>query len=512
MDLNLKRQQVCFNETVYSGTTEQSIDCDITLPDYCPDILRILKCVILPGITSSQVVGERITAEGGARIRVLYVSETNALRSFEQNVPFSKYVEAKQLPENPCISVKAKTEYVNCRVVNQRRIDIHGSVSISINAVKAKQFNLIGGAEGVGIQLKCGKRAVSCASGSAERSFTLGESAEIGQSKPDVLQILRTEAFVSAQDAKVINNKILLKGSMDLKTVYCADTDESQPEVIEHSMPISQIIEVDGITEGCVTDICCDVTSLDVQPKPDSDGKMRLLDINARINVSVSGSRESEVPLLTDAYSTEYELETECQTIELPRLREVVNDAFLCRGTIKSESASFSKILDIWSGGINYAVSQEDGKLKITGAALISVIFLDSDGNISFAEKPLDIEYSCEVKCGGDETVKANPFITSTGVDFVLNSDKELDVRLELKITGVITSFATCRIITSLTPDEERPKNSAAAALTIYFSECGESVWGIARRYNTTVKAIMQENQLEGETINEKRMLLIPGV
>ena len=36
--------------------------------------------------------------------------------------------------------------------------------------------------------------------------------------------------------------------------------------------------------------------------------------------------------------------------------------------------------------------------------------------------------------------------------------------------------------------------------------------WDIARRYNTTVEAVEQENGITGETVAQKCMLLIPGV
>ena len=43
MDFEVLRQAVCVNELIYEGSVEQSVDSDLTLPDYCPDILRILK-------------------------------------------------------------------------------------------------------------------------------------------------------------------------------------------------------------------------------------------------------------------------------------------------------------------------------------------------------------------------------------------------------------------------------------------------------------------------------------
>lgn len=69
------RQAVCVNELIYEGSVEQSVDSDLTLPDYCPDILRILKCTVTPRVTGSQVSGERITVDGTVLVRLIYVGE-----------------------------------------------------------------------------------------------------------------------------------------------------------------------------------------------------------------------------------------------------------------------------------------------------------------------------------------------------------------------------------------------------------------------------------------------------
>ena len=50
------------------------------------------------------------------------------------------------------------------------------------------------------------------------------------------------------------------------------------------------------------------------------------------------------------------------------------------------------------------------------------------------------------------------------------------------------------------------------ASLVIYFSDPGESIWDIARKYNTTVEKIAVENSLTDDVMRERRMLLIPCV
>ena len=62
-----------------------------------------------------------------------------------------------------------------------------------------------------------------------------------------------------------------------------------------------------------------------------------------------------------------------------------------------------------------------------------------------------------------------------------------------------------------LEPDEENPKQrQQTAALTLYFADQGERVWDIARRYSTSVDAVMRENGLENDRLSERGMLMIP--
>ena len=67
-------------------------------------------------------------------------------------------------------------------------------------------------------------------------------------------------------------------------------------------------------------------------------------------------------------------------------------------------------------------------------------------------------------------------------------------------------------MMTDITLDEEHPKNRGDAALVIYFADSGEKLWDIAKRYNTSPTEIASVNELETETLDNGRMLLIPRV
>ena len=103
MELQLKRQSVAINETLCRTTVEQPIECDALLPDYCPDIVKILRCEVTPILTGNQVSGSQLTVDGVAAARVFYLSDAGCLRSAEYKIPFSRVVEIKPSSSRPGI-------------------------------------------------------------------------------------------------------------------------------------------------------------------------------------------------------------------------------------------------------------------------------------------------------------------------------------------------------------------------------------------------------------------------
>ena len=71
MDFNVRKDYISVCETAFQGSAEHSVDCDVTLPEYMPDIVRILRCSAVPGIQTHQITGDRITAECECLVRVL---------------------------------------------------------------------------------------------------------------------------------------------------------------------------------------------------------------------------------------------------------------------------------------------------------------------------------------------------------------------------------------------------------------------------------------------------------
>ena len=134
MELKINRATVPVADIIFEGIQEQSVELDYILPDYYPDIFRLIRCETVPVITSWNISGERLTYELRCDIRVIYCSEdSNVPQCISQRRSFSKTVELGKACDTPVVKLLPKAEHANCRVVNKRRLDMRGAVSVKIS-------------------------------------------------------------------------------------------------------------------------------------------------------------------------------------------------------------------------------------------------------------------------------------------------------------------------------------------------------------------------------------------
>ncbi|MDE5859716.1 MAG: DUF3794 domain-containing protein, partial [Oscillospiraceae bacterium] len=109
MDFKVNREEIASAEVIFDDTQEQSVELDYVLPDYFPEIFKIIKCMTVPKILSYDVSGDRLTYEMAVCIRVLYCSEnSSAVQSVEQKLNYTKTVEFGRTASCPRVSISPK--------------------------------------------------------------------------------------------------------------------------------------------------------------------------------------------------------------------------------------------------------------------------------------------------------------------------------------------------------------------------------------------------------------------
>lgn len=512
MDFKVLQEAVCVNREMFSGSAEQPIDLDITLPDYCPDISRILKCQIIPQINQRQISGDRLNVEGTSLIRLLYVDESGCgVRNCELTSPFSVDFTLKTTVESPLIFTKTHVDFLNCRAVTKRRVDIHGAFTVTAKVMGQCRDHVMSGAEGCGVQTKMKSAQISTLVGSAQQNFTVNETLELGQNKPQPEALIRSEAAAVLHDYKAIANKLIAKGELQVKFLYLTNIEEGTMDTMEYSVPISQILDMEGLEEGCECSVRFELLSMETQIESGNMEEGSNFETEFKLCVYASAYRTSDMQMITDAYSTEYEVETESKQVSFQKLVDFIKEPFVCKGPVAIPSEGITNIIDIWSEVASCNTTMKNKLLEFDGRINVCMLVLNAENSPEYLERMLDFTFSKEYP----ETTEGFfcvPDITPIAVNYRLSGVDGMEVRVELDVNAPVYSMVSTPVLTSVEPNENKKKDKTnLASLIIYYADGGEKIWDIARRYNTSVEAIWNENDLTCEQVEERGMLLIPS-
>lgn len=511
MELKLQKESICINEIVFDGTLEQSVELDYLLPDYCQSIFKVLKCKITPKITAERIVNGKLLIDGVAYIKIIYAAEENyRIRSLTQKQVFSKSIELKEAYEDGVVHTSIKCDYVNCRVVNQRRLDIRGAISIKATVSAVKKLEVLTGASGMGVQINNQQITALDKKLHANKEFSIREEMELAYGKPAVSEILDTAATCSLTDYKLIANKVVLKGEITLHTLYLCEDTMAGPEIMDFAIPFSQIVDLPGVTEEYQCVVRFDVTSVDISLKQNGDGECRSFDAEFSMRACVEADKNAQTQLINDIFSTGYEVQSNTSKIKIEQLMCVVNELCTCKSNLQIPQGELSCVYDISCDFANESCRFSNGCIEVSGNLNVCVLALDSDNMPTLLEKNSPCEMKIEKSCA-TEDILFSPHISVSAVSYSLISGTDIEVQAEIRVCGSLYQYCFYNVVNTITIDESRKKQPCTdVVLRLYFAECGERIWDIAKRFNTSVDAILLENSLDCDTLSERGMLLIP--
>ena len=515
MDINVTQQGVSIEELLFDNQIEQALDTEFTLPDYCPDISRVLKCRVCPRLSGKTLNGNSVSLDGIMLVMLIYADASDEIRMYEHPVAFTRSIDLGVIAGNvadgtPMVSVRAVPDYVNCRPVTERKLDIHGAVTLFVKASQKQTSEVVADIDGESIEMRRGSCGVTKPLSCTEKYLLINDEIDIPEGLEPVRYNLRTDVMAVATECKIISNKAVIKGDLCLSVLYCGD-DEGTPVKFNTTMPLSQIVDIEGIVEGCNCAVDIDVVSFEIKPRTGMGGEARSFVFSVKLCMRVKATCDGETAVLFDAFSTKYAEKMEKKDITFEKLVLPVRERFDCKKMLEFSADDIGSVIDCWcDASINHVASNE-AELAVSGTALICVLARDMQGLPVYYERPVDFDYNRPIDSTPAD-MRSEAIIRATGAEGKLVAAGRLEVTVELMLQIDVYSREHLSVVTAFDVDSDSKKEKNGSALVVYYAGKGERIWDIAKRYNTSVDAVNELNSLNDDVLGDDRMLMIPSI
>ncbi len=507
MEINCTKHTVTAEETVFSASCDIETGGTVNLPSG-KESAKVLKCSLSASVTSSSISDRSVTLEGPVTFSLICLDSENRLFSVVKTVTFSKTLDSDS-DLNKCAAVfSIEDERGSASVKEGGRVELNGSFTASVGLKRTKQENIICDIDGRGIEQLCTTAGITERVGAGEKNLILEEEISVGNGQPSVDSVIRSRADSVIDEAKIVGNKVMIKGTLKLYVLYLP-MEGTRPQSFEESYPFSQLIEVDGITDDCKVYATSRAVFCELTPRPDIDGDLRSFTANLKLTVSAIARCDGDIPAVTDAFSTEGQLVLTSKEVEFSRITESVNERFIARKELEFSDGDIGSVIDMWSECRSASCRFEEGVFKIAGTIVVALLAYDCEGVPAFHERPIDFEYTRPV-ASSEDRLFADFKVTVMNCSYTIIGANTISVAVEPTVEASVCEARRLNLISEAVLSEEKNPAAQKSSIILYFADAGESIWDIARRYNSSIAEIKELNGVSDDILPEAKKFLIP--
>lgn len=514
MDLKINHEMIPVTETILDDMQEQSIELDYVLPDYDPDIFRIIRCEIDPTVIYETTGTDRISYELRADIRVLYCTSNSTMpQCVTQQMTFSRSVELPRLADNPTASLRPKTTYANCRAISPRRLEVRGAVSVQIHITGDRKQEVIRDVFGMHVQLRKIPVEYAAQKRCAVKHVILNEEIELGASKPAIRHIIRSEVRLDHQEQSILAGKLIAKGEAEVHVLYTWQSDESSNgiEQMQFTIPYSQIVDMDQIDEHFQGNAEVQVVRCNLKPCAGKSGGMNILQCELELRLRCTAVKTASVQLVPMPFPRAYPCEQTTVSLQIDMVPKPIHTTMQCGVTLRPGDTILECIYDLHCQvhNINMQLLTDTNRIRVSGMLCCSLLARDAEGMPMLLEKEEGFEVYADPGTSMDNAVlqaQAEP----TDCTYHLSSDGTISIQATLLLHGILCPSTRHVCLSELTVDgENQLVRDGDYALKLYYGVENENIWEIAKRCHTSIDAIMDENDLSDEQLTTPGMLFI---
>ena len=504
-----QNQQKLQGELVSRGFSTD-LAAEFILPDYQPEIKRLLRVRALPLPVEQYLGGSAAELSGAVEFQALYAAENGALwcvtrrEDYRLSCPFDA-AEGFDLSEGLVCDVKTDVEGVSGRVLAPRKLTARCRVRTTVRMLADRSGTDLSPAEaGEDVERLTDRMETSRVRLGRSAPVTLTEEIPLAPDQPP-MRVISASGEVFPTEAQAENDLVACRGEV-LLTLLCApeptpSLEEAAdclpaaalPVELSRRIPFAVEIPVDGATPACAAAVwgtCAEITV--------SVEENRILcDVN--VVLTARAVCREEVPFTRAAYSTANLTEPVFCTLTGAKTLACRNGN--CSLSTSKELAELglrpdSRVIEAVADVALQPPEAARGCYILPGNLHFRLLAQQPDGDFAAAEFDLPFRFESPADDPLPPTESASvvtPVLVKASVDGSrLLAETELSVALSLAAAETVTALASLR--------SGGPVPEKTADVTLCFPAPDDTLWSVAARYHTPLATLLQNNSIPAST------------
>ncbi len=495
MELELKFAELACCEPVGDLVTTQEESMETAIPEYCPDIARIVDTVGQLRLREKHPAGQQLTMGGSVVLTVLYTSEESAgLRSLSMEVPFSCQVEDKRLADCDAVCVTGRLLLAEAKAVTARKLYLRVMPEFTVSGYARRRQRLCCGTEeDPALRVRRQEAELELLTAVEEREFSFAQ--EVAPDGPPPEDVLMERTAARVEECRRVGSRLVLKGQAEVCVLYRGDNQELA--AYRTALPFSQLLDGLDLPEGAETEARIQWASSEIRVLRTENGPA--FGITVTVCAALLVRRKQQVSYIEDLYSLHHAAQVRRQETPLPvAWQRNIPSQEAVQQLEFGQGRPFAYLTAAECSGVSTV--QEGGGPALRCTVRLRVLYLDESGTPVCAERSAEVTAPAAWE---PQTVRAAcglPQMQITGSTCRLSVPVRFEARRCLR-----------RPVAAVTAVElQDPPEGPQPSLILRRMAEGETLWDIARQYRTDEEAIRAANELTED--RPEGMLLIPRV
>lgn len=489
------------------------LDDDYNVPDMKSDIGRVVSGEGTIKVEEVKRVENYLRVTGKLYFKVLYVTDAGEpeLASLDGKIPFEEMVYLDEADEGDYVVQVTRVEF-NISVIHSRKLAIKAVVELAVHRERTMEEETtvdVEGGEDI-YQKKCPVELLQLHTNKRD-IYRIKEELQIPGTKENIGTLLWTDVSQRRLDTKLVQDALIITGELQVFCFY--ESQEGKTDWVEQTVPYEGRIECMGADEGMYHHVYDDLTDINVETRMDEDGEMRVLGIEATLEVRLLVYEEEKMEVLEDAYS----LKEEC----LPQKRETLYEELIMQNHSKCKIAERlslpelkEEILQICHSSGNMQIERMDvvpEGIQIEGVLHVAFLYVKANDAVPFDMWQGMVPFSYLLE--SQNTCPELRYDITYGVEQLavdMTGSDEVEVKAVLTFKSFLRRPVQTEVITDLEfrPFDENEIGKRPGIIGYIVKE-GDEIWDLAKKYSTTEEGIMEINEMSSKELKEGDKILI---